>query len=101
MHSLVPLLGFGLLLFGHVGLLDGDDPKRLRRCTGRVRVQRHQHAIAGGDAREVESLSLGQVRLTRRDALQLRGRGTSTWFIWPASVFTVSVSPLMAVTVPR
>ena len=70
--SLVPRLGFRLLLFGYVGLLDGDDPRRLRRAAGGVGGERDQHAVARGEAAELHWLRLGQIGLARRDALQLR-----------------------------
>ena len=71
MHSLVPLLGFCLLLFGHVGLLDGDNAERLRGPPGCIGIERHQDAVTRGDARKVEGLGLAQIGLSRRDAFEL------------------------------
>ena len=72
MHALVPLFGFCLLFLSNVCLFNGDNAQRLRRAAGRVRVERHQYAIARGDAGEVKGLGFAQVGLSGRDALQYR-----------------------------
>ena len=101
MHALVPGGIFRFLLLGHIGLLDGDDARRLRRAAGDIGIERDQHAIAHRQAAEIERLGLGQILFPGAMRLRIAVVGTWTWCTSPASVFTVSVSPLMAVMLPR
>ena len=75
MHALVPRGGFRFLLLGHIGLLDGDDARRLRQGTRDVGIERHQHTVAHGQSAVIERLGLAQILFSRCDALERRGRG--------------------------